>query len=272
MGAAAAARQHRHRHRQGLGLPGHRPRSTLGIERDAGEACQGGKVFGDTVEAVSPRDGRHLYFAYDPRVTISKANALGAGIDVKTDGGYIVAPPSFWRGNGQSYRWLRPPRGTDLPRLPQWAILALQPPPEPPKRPSKPVDLSDLTGYRRQALADLGEAIERMATLSDGRHEAPFKVASALGKYVTHKLLTETDVETAVMDACSLNGALRKYGRNDLLQQVRNGLKNALGDQLPPLARIHTQPSQLSAPSKGMRHAPDLPRKHRFFALPSIPA
>ena len=105
------------------------PRS--GSNETLAKLAKAGKVFGDTVEAGSPRDGRHLYFAYDPRVTISKANALGAGIDVKTDGGYIVAPPSFWRGNGQSYRWLRPPRGADLPRLPQWAILALQPPPEP---------------------------------------------------------------------------------------------------------------------------------------------
>jgi bifunctional DNA primase/polymerase-like protein len=57
-------------------------------------------MLGDTVAAGSPRDGRHLYFAYDARVTTSKANALGPGIDVKTDGGYIVAPPSFWHGNG----------------------------------------------------------------------------------------------------------------------------------------------------------------------------
>jgi Bifunctional DNA primase/polymerase, N-terminal len=216
------------------------PRS--GCNETLAKLAKQGKLLGDTIEAASPRDGRHLYFAYDPRITVSKANALGSGIDVKTDGGYITAPPSFWRRNGRPYTWSRPPRGSDLPRLPQWVILALQPAPEPIRKPLKAIDFGNEKGYRRQALADLDEAIRRMAALSDGRHEAPFKIASALGKYVTHKLLTESDIEDAVMNACSLNGALQKYTRTDLLKQIRNGLKKASGDNLPPLARVHRNP------------------------------
>ena len=58
--------------------------------------AEAGKRFPTTVTSVTPRGGHHLYFAYDLRVTISKANALGPGIDIKTDGGYIVLPPSWW--------------------------------------------------------------------------------------------------------------------------------------------------------------------------------
>jgi len=39
---------------------------------------------------VSTQRGYHLYHAYDGKVK----NSLGKGIDVKSDGGYVVAPPS----------------------------------------------------------------------------------------------------------------------------------------------------------------------------------
>src|SRR5207244_12175072 len=141
--------------------------------------------------------------------------------------------------------------GADLPGGPRRAVRALQPPPEPVRKPLMQVELGNLQGYRRQALADLDEATRKLATLSDGRHEAPFKVASALGKYVAHKLLTESDLEDAVIDACSHNGALKKYSRNDLLKQIRNGLKKASRDDLPALARAHARPRP-HAPSESL--------------------
>jgi hypothetical protein len=39
----------------------------------------------------------------------------------------------------------------------------------------KPVDFDNLTGYRRQAVADLDEAVHRLSSMMDGRHEAPIK-------------------------------------------------------------------------------------------------
>src|SRR6476661_5799216 len=62
------------------------PRS--GSNETRAQLAKDRKVFTDTVECSSPSDGRHLYYAYDPRVSTSKANALGPGIDIKTDGGY----------------------------------------------------------------------------------------------------------------------------------------------------------------------------------------
>jgi Bifunctional DNA primase/polymerase, N-terminal len=51
----------------------------------------------ETMEARSPRNGWHLYYAYDRRATITMAHSLGEGIDTRGDGGYIVLPPSWWR-------------------------------------------------------------------------------------------------------------------------------------------------------------------------------
>jgi hypothetical protein len=103
----------------------------------------------------------------------------------------------------------------------------------------KPIDLGNITGYQRQALADLDETCRRVAALQDGRHEAPFKAAALLGKYVHNSLLTEADLEQALLSACGNNGALAKYKREDLCKQIKNGLNKAKGDALPPLARIH---------------------------------
>src|SRR5215467_2665340 len=55
------------------------------------------------LQVVTPSDGVHLYFAYDPAVgnTVSK---LGGGLDTRGEGGYVVAPPSTI--DGKTYRWI----------------------------------------------------------------------------------------------------------------------------------------------------------------------
>jgi len=60
--------------------------------------------------------GRHYFFALPPdRVVKNSTSQVGAGIDVRGDGGYVVAAPSNHASGGQ-YRWLTdPPRtGTGL--------------------------------------------------------------------------------------------------------------------------------------------------------------
>jgi len=68
----------------------------------------------ETPIATSPSGGRHYYFAYNSEV-ISKAGALVGHefVDSKSDGGYIVAPPSQ-NGNGKSYAWLSGSKITDV--------------------------------------------------------------------------------------------------------------------------------------------------------------
>jgi hypothetical protein len=78
-----------------------------------------------TVEAVTGGGGRHLYFSTGGAALRSMA-ALAKGIDVRADGGLVVAPPSR-HSSGQLYRWHpgRAPEEVALAPLPDWLALAL---------------------------------------------------------------------------------------------------------------------------------------------------
>ena len=54
--------------------------------------------------AVSPRGGRHYYFRHIPEIP-NKAG-LETDLDARSEGGYIIAPPSHGL-NGKAYRWLK---------------------------------------------------------------------------------------------------------------------------------------------------------------------
>lgn len=88
------------------------------------------QFFPATVEVRTWSGGSHLYYRWEPEIKNSKSK-LGPGIDIKTTGGYVVAPPSRVRQDNAegTYRWVRSPLGPDLPRLPRWAVEALKPKP-----------------------------------------------------------------------------------------------------------------------------------------------
>lgn len=50
--------------------------------------------------------GRHFYFRYPAGGIRNSASKLGPGIDVRGDGGYIVAPPSR-HASGEQYNWAK---------------------------------------------------------------------------------------------------------------------------------------------------------------------
>lgn len=53
--------------------------------------------------AVTPRGGRHLYFAQGDEEIGCSVSKLADKVDIRANGGYVVAPPSTV--NGKEYRW-----------------------------------------------------------------------------------------------------------------------------------------------------------------------
>ncbi|MGD8477951.1 MAG: bifunctional DNA primase/polymerase [Burkholderiales bacterium] len=77
-----------------------------------------------TVEAVTGSGGRHFYFAH-PGARVRNRAGLRQGIDVRGDGGCVVAPPSMHR-SGKRYVWKQGHAlgETSLASAPGW-LLAL---------------------------------------------------------------------------------------------------------------------------------------------------
>ena len=75
-----------------------------------------------TVEAITGGGGRHLYFAHPGGQARNKAG-LAAGIDLRGDGGYVVAPPSI-HPSGRAYVWevSHHPDETAVAPLPYWLL------------------------------------------------------------------------------------------------------------------------------------------------------
>jgi hypothetical protein len=84
--------------------------------------------FSPTVEALTGGDGRHLYFAHPGGLTRNRAG-LAQGIDLRGDGGYIVAPPSV-HPSGRPYTWApgRSPEEITLAPLPRWILMPIRGP------------------------------------------------------------------------------------------------------------------------------------------------
>lgn len=73
-----------------------------------------------TVEAVTGGGGRHLYFKHPDSFVHNKVGLM-AGIDLRGDGGCVVAPPSV-HASGRRYTWAtgRSPNEISLAPLPDW--------------------------------------------------------------------------------------------------------------------------------------------------------
>ncbi|MGH8878475.1 MAG: bifunctional DNA primase/polymerase, partial [Stackebrandtia sp.] len=69
-----------------------------------------------TLTARTGSGGLHFYYAHPGGTVKSGANRLGAGIDAKADGAYVVLAPSTY--DGRSYRWESGDPGEPLPVLP----------------------------------------------------------------------------------------------------------------------------------------------------------
>ena len=81
------------------------------------EAEHGG--FPSTVEVITAR-GRHVYFRSPETPVRNSAGKIAAGIDVRGDGGYVLAPPSI-HPTGRPYEW-SVDCGSSLAEAPAWLL------------------------------------------------------------------------------------------------------------------------------------------------------
>jgi hypothetical protein len=82
---------------------------------------------------ITGSEGRHIYMALPNGTSVSNsAGKLGHGLDIRTTGGYVVAPPSI-HISGKAYSWLESPKDAPLAPAPAWLADKLKP--QPPAQP-----------------------------------------------------------------------------------------------------------------------------------------
>lgn len=133
----------------------------------------------ETVEVLTGGGGRHLYFQSPRDTTIrNSVSVLGPGLDIRGEGGYVVAPPSLHRsGRTYEYEVEHHPDEMPLATLPAWLLAKLT---EHPRQTTKPealgspihdgqrnVRLTSLAGTMRRP--GMTEASIRAALLEDNR-------------------------------------------------------------------------------------------------------
>lgn len=197
-----------------------------------------------TFEAETGK-GRHIYFLHDPRMRNS-ARKLGPGLDTRSTGGYVVAPPSV-HPSGTKYCWRsgRSPWEVGTPASwPAWAIEAFaSPPAERTDRPSLARAVGTVTPY---ALAALEAEADNVAGAGKGeRNHALNRAAFSLGQLVAAGVLDEAGVIADLRSSAVANGLVADDGERSVMKTIRSGLKGGMREprQLPEPRSARTQPT-----------------------------
>ncbi len=109
--------------------------------------------------------GEHIFFKYPKGVDIrNSAGKLGKGLDIRANGGYVVAPPSL-HPNGNSYEWVIDLE-TELAEMPDWMIDLLK---EEKQISEKPLNINEkiVEGGRNDYLARMAGAMRRVSFSED---------------------------------------------------------------------------------------------------------
>lgn len=79
-----------------------------------------------TVEAKSGKGGTHYYYRLDEGQEVPcSSNKIGKDLDIRSEGGYIVAPPSL-HPNGKHYTWIHSPDELELAPVPEAVLKAVE--------------------------------------------------------------------------------------------------------------------------------------------------
>jgi hypothetical protein len=132
----------------------------------------------------------------------------------------IVAAPSVHTSGGR-YEWVN--ASAEVTPAPDWLVAERDEPL------TSPAAL--LPGWATKLLVakDVDDA-RRFSELSDGdnRPLVAYAIAVRLGRWVAAGLLDYGIAEELLMESAATNGALEKYGEDDFLRQMRNGLEEGM--------------------------------------------
>lgn len=166
-----------------------------------------------TLVALTPR-GAHAYFRHPGVEVRCSAGRLGPGVDVRADGGYVVAPPS--RIHAAEYRWRLPagqvePIPSDLADLPESWVAAMR---------SQPAGRVPGEGSDRYVEAAYRDEVRSVESAQHGsRNDTLNRAAFALARFTESGRLREEEV----VDRLLLAAAAAGLGADEARRTIRSG-------------------------------------------------
>ena len=164
--------------------------------------------------------GRHFYFAHPGGVIRNDAGRrLGPGLDIRGDGGYVIAPPST-HTSGASYRWENPDH--QLPHPPGWLLDRLREPLRPAARSMPPTtEPSSSRRISAWARAALERELAKVSAAQEGtRNSTLNRSAFSLGQIAGAGALAADEVERLLLDRATAIG----LGEREARATIASGL------------------------------------------------
>jgi hypothetical protein len=148
--------------------------------------------------------GCHLWWRAVGELQSSTAR-IGPGLDVRGDGGYIMAPPSI-HPDGPVYRWSN--ETAPVP-APEWLLRLARKRPPPPAIPPRQIARTHSCDTSSYAKAALEYEIGTLASTPQGqRNHALNRASFSLHQLVAGGELDGAEVERCLLDAATANGLM----------------------------------------------------------------
>jgi hypothetical protein len=189
------------------------------------------KVFTHT--HLTPGGGRHKLFKWNPDRPVGNREGFlkGKGINVRGEGGYIIAPPSA-RFDGKRYEIESPTDFWNFAEAPDWLHDLLDPPAAPPQPSISQRALAQVArpngngDHRKYAEAAPRSEAAAVASAPDGQMNNTLNNAALkLGQLVGAKLLTEQEVTQALYNAAEQSGHVHYKGARATYATINSGLQ-----------------------------------------------
>jgi hypothetical protein len=182
----------------------------------------------ETLTVVTAGGGQHLYFRAPAGVSVTNtAGRLGANIDTRASGGYVVGVASI-----VGFRRYRVVRGGPPASTPAWIVDALRPAQPSSSALSAPVGAPNhRAGYVRAAVD--GEA-RRVADAPVGqRNQALFRAAASLSRFVPDGALSAEEIRAALNAAVVHHLGVEQFSDDEVRRTIESGLRRGA----PPASR-----------------------------------
>lgn len=205
--------------------------------------------------------GQHYYFAVPENIGAFPSD-LANGVEIKTSGGYVVAPPSVHKSGGV-YSWKagRSPDDVEMAAAPDWLRNFAVTAPEPS---AVPVG-TDHNIPIEYATAGLDKLCSELRTAPEGkRNKTLFDSALKAGRFVYTGALDETEVLEALVGAAMNAGLSQKEATGTAERGVRLGARP--GVQYTEIDRPSAEaelaePANDNEPSRG---------RYKFYSIEEV--